>query len=115
MADCPRGKGLAEREAKGAHARRALLTPTFNTGNNFKDESAELLCQALSVRSRGWGQPSCGGAVPGDLGTWGGPGPRETRPLSWSRLLLSVWALAMLAKATASGRAVWMALSILSS
>lgn len=55
-------------EGKGALVWRALPTPTFTTGNNFKDEAAELFSQALSVRGRGWVQPSHVGDIPGDLG-----------------------------------------------
>ena len=49
-------------EGEGALVWTALQTPTFTTGNNFKDESAELFCQAFSVSNKGAGatQP-CGG------------------------------------------------------
>ena len=59
-------------ESEGALAWTEFLTPSFITGNNFRDESAELLCLALSVRSRAWVQPGHVRDVPGDLGDLGG-------------------------------------------
>lgn len=77
-------------EGKAALVWRASPTPTFPPGNNFKDEAAELLSQALSVRSTGWVHPSHMGDV---LGRSGGPGValgrgKRGRLLAWFRELV---------------------------
>ncbi|XP_045017952.1 leucine-rich repeat-containing protein 74A-like [Bubalus bubalis] len=78
------------------------------SGNNFKEESAELFCQALSVRRQG-----CGCGQPPERCCWdmGGSERQEgVRPLAWCRELLSVQT-PVLSKASAIGRTVWMVLN----
>lgn len=89
-------------EGKGARVRTTVQTPTFTTGNNFKDESAELFCQALSVRHEGVGATSLVGDGPG---RWGGSGgglwAERSEVTGRFREPVSVWTLPILTKATA--------------
>lgn len=79
MADCSKGEEPDRariQEGKGALVWKALQTTPFTAGNNFRDESAELLCQALAVRSEGRVPPSPVGDGPGRYG----------RPRGWLRV-----------------------------